>query len=47
MQMMGDAGMMLVLDLAADLTILAFCAAGLIDLTCERLETALLTLIEH
>jgi hypothetical protein len=47
MQTMRDAGVMLILDLAADLTILVFCTACLIDLACEKLETALLTLVEH
>lgn len=47
MQPIRDAGVMLILDLAADLTILAFCTAGLIDIACEKLETALLALVEQ
>jgi hypothetical protein len=47
MQTMRDAGVILLLDLAADLTILVFCTACLIDMGCEKLETALLTLVEH
>jgi len=47
MQTIKDAGEMLILDLAADLTILAFCTACLIDMAYEKLETALFALVEH
>lgn len=47
MRKLKETGLVIVFDLVADITILLFCAACLIDIAYKNLENALLALVDR